>query len=234
MNIGYERSVMMNIKKLIITVLISLFVFVFLGFLIYLIYCYVYYDSNQENKYLDNFNNGNYSFVYDNLYNRDLLDRESYDTVVDFMFNKDELTKIYKKYYNGKVYVTLDDFLNEFYYDKKINLEDITFNSNGTTNLFEKRELLYEKIVINNKHNIRSAIGVFKNILIDIEENSSITIDDKLYKCFDECKLDYYYGGIHKVLYKSNNNTYFALININDNNQVIDVTNIGSIIKIEG
>ena len=54
----------MNKKNIIKVVLISLFIFIFIGFMSYVIYVYGIYDKKYKDNMLNEFNDGKYSYVY--------------------------------------------------------------------------------------------------------------------------------------------------------------------------
>ena len=56
-------------KSMLITLGITFLLFSFIILLIYLVYCYAYYDENQINIYTDKFNTGNSKYIYDNMFN---------------------------------------------------------------------------------------------------------------------------------------------------------------------
>ena len=55
----------MKDKNLFITFSITFVLFSFIIFLMYLIYCYSYYDNRQIELYLDGYNSNSWDYVYD-------------------------------------------------------------------------------------------------------------------------------------------------------------------------
>ena len=51
-------------KALTTTFGLTILLFGFIIFLLYVIYCYAYYDKYQEQVYIDNINNNKYSFIW--------------------------------------------------------------------------------------------------------------------------------------------------------------------------
>ena len=103
-------------KSLIITISISAFLFLFISFFLYIVYSYEYYDDYQKELLTDNFNSKKYDSIYENLYNKE-LSKEDLIKSINFLYDKNKLTDIYNEYYQDTI--SLDDFLNKYYYGNK-------------------------------------------------------------------------------------------------------------------
>lgn len=223
----------MNKKNFFITFGITSFLFLFVLFLIYLIYCYAYFDKEQELKYIDSVNRGNYDFIYNNLNNNFLSKNEFYNSI-NLMYDKSILKNIYFTYYENRINISLEDFINEFYFgDYKIDSKDVSFNSDSKTNLFKRRKLYYDDIVLESKSGNKSSLGLKSDILLKIEEKSILNLDGKEVVCDkNECLINQIFGGLHEIKYISNNFEYYGIINIIDNKQVIEITMVDSLVNI--
>lgn len=218
-------------KSLIITISISAFLFLFISFFLYIVYSYEYYDDYQKELLTDNFNSKKYDSIYENLYNKE-LSKEDLIKSINFLYDKNKLTDIYNEYYQDTI--SLDDFLNKYYYgNNKINVDDIDFIKEGETNLFKRAKYYYDKINLISKGNYKTSIGVIEEITLTIEQNSSLKVDGKEINCSNGiCLIDRIYGGIYEINYYSNGFTYYGLLNISASNELIDITNLDSLIKI--
>ena len=63
----------MRNKNMTLTIGITAFLFIFIISLIYVLYCYSYYDGYQKEKYLDEFKKRDYDFVYERLTEKNLI-----------------------------------------------------------------------------------------------------------------------------------------------------------------
>ncbi len=225
----------MKDKNMMITLGITSFLFFFVIFLVYLIYCFAYYDENQEGIFVTKFNNGNYDYVYDNFFNKEEIDKDKYYDVINLMYDKVTLKNIYYLYYKNSVYENLDEFINEYYFgDNEIIVDDILFASVGKTGFFTRRDLFYSTIKVESNSGLKSSIGLKKNIKFMVEESSTIMLDSKNLECLGgECKLDRLLGGLHTIYYISNGHKYYGIINVTKDDEVIDVTSNKSLIKID-
>jgi len=220
----------MNKKKVLLTILITILLLGFISFLFYTIYCYAYYDKNQEKEYIKMYNDKKYDYVYEHLYNRDNITKEEYYNVINLMLNKNKLKEIYNKYYVTKY--TINEFLDLFYYgDSNISYNNIEFNIIGKTSYNSRRKIEYKKIYLDNNSS-KSVITVLEDVNFIVEDNSKIIIDSNECNIIDNiCHYDYLLSGIHIIEYTSNNINYYALLNIVDNDN-ISITNLDSLINI--
>ena len=226
---------MNNSKKALSTTLgVTLLVFGFIIFLLYIIYCYAYYDKYQEQVFTDNFNNKKYDLVYEKLIGKDNLTLEELKNNIDHLSNKERLNTIFNTYYKDSGIYTKESFLDNYLFDiTNINKKDITFGTNGKTTLVTKRALFYDNISVKSKK-LETKIGVFNKINFKIEDNSSLRISDKKIECINShCSIDKIYGGIYEIRYTSNGYEYYGLVNIYKDKQVIDITNIESLVKVK-
>ena len=140
----------MHDKNMKLTIGITFFLFIFIISLIYILYCYSYYDGAQKEKYLTEFNRNNHEFVYENLTDHTKLKKEDYNKVIDLMYNKNTLENIYNTYYKGqRIFNNSAEFINEYYYgNQKIQLDDIEFAQEGKSTLFQRSKFYYKKIVM--------------------------------------------------------------------------------------
>ena len=86
-------------QNFIISLIISLLVFIILTVVSYLIYVYGYYDRIKENEILENFNSYKFDRVHNDLYlnDKEHLTTKNLKNITDLMFNKKNLeNKIYK------------------------------------------------------------------------------------------------------------------------------------------
>ena len=224
----------MKNKSILIATGITLFFFLFIVFLIYLIYCYAFYDKHQEEVFIDNFNSGKYSFLYDNMNNNEALSFENINNVIKFIYDKKNMKDIYYLYYKNNSNITLDELLQSYYFgDKKITLDNVTFKSNGDTSIFTRRKLLYDDINLVNKYGSEVSLGVKENVILNIENKSSISVDGQLIECLENtCKIDKIFGGLHEINYSSNGYDYYGILNIFEDNEIIDITVLDSLVRI--
>ena len=220
-------------KALGTTFILTLLLFLFIVSLLYIIYCYAYYDKYQEQVFLDHYNHREYSFVYKKMVGKDDLSLDEFNSVIDNLGDRDRLSNIYDTYYiDGSIY-DKDTFMNTFLFNNlNVTLDNIHYTSNGKTNLFSRKGIFYDYVNVSNGiQNI--TIGVLNNISFKIEDNTVLKIDDKDVVCIDNvCTIDKIFGGIHEVSYVSNGYLYYGLVNIHEDKQVIDVTNIESLVKV--
>ena len=220
----------MSKKSFIITSIVTVSLFVFVSFLLYVIYCFSFYDSNQENEYLLNFNSESYDFVYDHMNNKNYISKNSFNYSVNLMFRKNKLKEIYNLYYSD---LNEDDFINNYYYGNNISLEDIEFIKDGKTNLFKRRTIEYASITIWSRSGNKSSFGVKNNLKLKVGDNSKITIDEVGCEIKNNtCIISYILGGLHTVKYKVEDVEYFGLLNVINNNSEIDISNLDSLVRI--
>lgn len=207
----------MNKKSLIKTIVLCMFFLLFIGFLFYVIYVYGIYDKKNKDLYLEEFNNGNFSYVYDNLIresNSEFITIDKYNDVIELMYNKNVLNEIYKNYYINK-YDSSDEFFNDYFFGyNDIKLKDIDFIGEGKTSLFNRRKIFYKYIKVENKSGVKSILGVFNNIKLNVSGNGELYVDNIKVECNDSCVIPEMYGGLHKVSYSINDKQYFGLINV--------------------
>ena len=115
-------------QNLIITIIITLLLFIIVSVITYLIYVYGYYDRIKENNILENFNSYKFNRVYNDLYlnDKEYLTSKNLTSMTDIMFNKKKLENIYDKYYSDTFkYSSEEDFINRYYYGQKSGYEEI-------------------------------------------------------------------------------------------------------------
>lgn len=222
-------------KNLKTTLIITGLLFSFIIFLIYLLYCFAYYDKNQENEYFNKIVNYDYKYIFDNLAGKDGLGEEEFNKVLNMMNDKKNLKDIYYLYYRNTETLTLDEFVSKYYYgDVKYNDQHVVYSINGKTGLLKRRAIFYQSIDITNKKGHKSSLGVKRNINFVVEDGAKLKIDNKELKCDKTiCKLSKVFGGIHEISYISNGYEYYGLINIVKDKQTIEVTNIDSLVRID-
>lgn len=215
-----------------ITLGLSLFLFTFITFLIYLVYCYAYYDKNLENIYTNLFNQKEYAKIYEKMSNEENLSRDLYNIPLNLMYDKNNLKNIYYTYYKENEMFTLETFLNTYYYgDIIINRKDVDFEYLNKTNLLHRAKIKYQSIYLKSANNYETSLGVKKNVSLRIEKNAEVILDDEKIICDQElCHFEAIFGGLHKVNYKSNNKDYFTLISIKENNEVIDISTLDTLV----
>ena len=207
-------------RNIILTTSITLLITLFIATLLYIIYCYGYYDNSIKTEYLNKYNEQKYDYIYEKLEKEDKT-LDEYNIVINLMFNKTKLENIYNKYYSNNY--NLEEFFNKYYFGNKIELNNIEYKKEGKTNLINRSNITINKINIKNE-NQTTTLGLLKNITISKEDNSKLTIDRIEIECNNECIIDKIYGGRHEITYDSNGNEYYGLININKDNQIIDIT----------
>lgn len=222
-------------KSMLITVGLSSFLFLFVIILIYLVYCFAYYDDNQKSIFIDKINNKKYDFVYENMVNNDKLSLNEFYKVLNLMNDKEKLKIIYDKYYSDKdLYKDEEEFINTYYYgDSEIIEENVSFGEVGKTSLFKRKRFYFENIDVINNSNNKVSLGIKNDIMLNVEDNVIIVVDDKEINCVsNNCNIDYIFGGLHLVFYKSSNLEYIGILNIDRNGQIIDITNLDNLVKI--
>ena len=219
-------------KHLFITTLISVLLFTFVVFLIYIVYCFSFYDKNLTNKYINNFNNGSYDFVYNNMVNSKEIDKDSYNYSINLMFKKDSLEDIYNKYYRDS---NKEEFFDNYYYGRNVLVDGFSFKEEGKTSFFKRKKISYDKITIFTNNRTMSSFGIKKDVKLLVEKDSSLIVDEKECKIIDNyCHFDYILGGLHTITYDNGNDTYFGLVNVIYSSSEIEITNLSSLIKIDG
>lgn len=224
----------MEDRSTFIALVVSSILFVFIFVLVYTIYCFVYYDKRQEEILLSYYNEKKYDKVFNNLDDNSDFTIDDFNDVISLMYNKNDLEKIYNDYYKGNIFVTLDDFFNEFYYGENVlSLENMKFIKIGETNYFKRAKFKYDRIYVSSKNGIKSTLGIFKNITLKIEKNSQLFLDNHELSCYEEaCNISKILGGLHSIRYISNNYEYYGIININDDNSFIDIFNLYNLVRL--
>ena len=205
-------------KNLIKTILISVALFLFIGFMGYVIYVYGIYDKKNKDNFLEEFNNGNYSFLYENLNIKeesDFINEDKFNDVMGLMYNKNILKDVYYDYYKTK-YKDVNEFFNYYFYGyNSVNLVDIEFVSYGKTSLFKRSKLLYKYVNVSNNIGNKSKLGIIENIKFYVNENGKLKVDGIEVSCSNgECNVSEMFGGLHHVTYNYNNQEFYALINV--------------------
>lgn len=219
-----------NSKNIILTIIFTILIFSFIGLLIYSIYCYGYYDKHQEEVYTEIFNKKDYNYVYDYLIKDKFLSKLDYDNAISIMLNQTEVERIYNEYY--KDIYTKDEFLNKYFFgNPNVTKKDIEFSTTGKTTYFKKRKLYYKYINLHNEEE-STKLGVINNLHFQLNNNTKLYLDNNLL-CEEElCQVDKIYGGIHSIIYIKDNIKYYALINIKENDQLINVENLENLVNI--
>ncbi len=222
-------------KNLKTTLYITISLFSFIIFLVYLLYCFAYYDKNQEELYFAKIENKKYDYIFDNMSDKDGLSKDKYDKALNMIFDSKNLKNIYYLYYKDSDVFELEDFLNKYYYgDVDIKASDVTYSQNGKTGLFTRRAIFYKSIDLTNKKGHKTSIGVKRNVSFKIEAGSSLKIDNDLVGCKDGlCNVSKIFGGLHEISYVSNGYEYYGLVNIVKDKQSIDVTNIDNLVRMD-
>lgn len=227
----------MNKKNIIKVVLISLFIFIFIGFMSYVIYVYGVYDKKNKDNMLDEFNKGNYSFIYDNFNIKkesSFINEDKFNDVISLMYDKNYLMDFYKSYYIN-LYEDKESFFEDYFFGyNDIKLEDIKFSVEGKTTLFNRSDIYYEYINVKNKNDVKSSLGIYKDIVFKVSGDGELYVDDILVECNDNvCNVDEMFGGLHKVSYSYEDELYFGIVNVgydkefNIENVLIDVSGEG-------
>lgn len=229
------KRLMENNKSLYLTIGISLFLFSFVTLLLYIIYCYAYYDRNEEQTYANLVNRRDYDFIYENLVNEANLSKEEFNLSYNLLFDKNTLKNIYYTYYkDSDIFETLEDFITYYYYGNTlVNKEDITFATFGKTNLFKRRTIKYESINLTNSKDQTASLGLKQNITLKIENNDILELDGQILTCQSRnCFIDTIFGGLHTIKYTSNNYDYFSILPISEENEIIDISSLNTLVKI--
>lgn len=220
-------------KALTTTFGLTILLFGFIIFLLYVIYCYAYYDKYQEQVYIENINNKKYSFIYENLTNKGSLTYEQFISHLHKSTDKDNLLEIFNTYYKDSGLYNEETFLNRYLFNNiKVDSEDVVFSYDGNTNLFERKNIYIDEIKISNG-TLNTTWGVINKVNFKVEDNSILRVDNKELECLNSvCTSDLMYGGLHEVSYVSNGYEYYALVNVYKDKQEINVTNLDSLVKI--
>lgn len=223
-------------KSIWITLGITFFLFSFIIFLVYLVYCYAYYDEYQMSIYADKFNTTNSKYIYDNMFNDSKLTYDDFNISYNLMYDKNNLKNIYYLYYKDSgLFNNLDEFFKTYYYgNNKVKREDIEYQSYGKTNLIRRKSIDYKYVTVSSIDGYNSTLGVLHKITFNVEQLSNLVLDKKNIECENGiCVIDDLFGGLHTIQYKSNNINYYGIVNISKNDQVIEVTNLDSLVRVE-
>ena len=223
-------------QHLIVTLIISLLLFIILTVITYLIYVYGYYDRIKENDILENFNSYKFDRVHQDLYlnDKEYLTTKSLKNMTDLMFNKKNLESIYDNYYlNTNKYSSKEDFINKYYYGTStLTIKDIDFFNTGNTDILSRRISKSIRYRIKNVYDEETHIGIIKNINFVTLENDSLKIDDNTINCSKECKIDKMYSGVHSLEYYHDGFTFYSIILIDASNSTININNLKNLVPI--
>lgn len=214
---------------------ITFLLFSFIAFLIYLLYCYAFYDEYQKEIFLNKVNENDYSYIYKNMAGKDNLSEDMFNKIINLMIDYKELKDIYFLYYNNSGILSIDEFMKIYYYDSiKVNSTDITYSSNGKTSLFSRKAIYYKQITVINDNGYRTTLGVVRNVKFNVEDDSVLKIDNEEVSCIDGvCSLSSIFGGLHEISYISNGYEYYGLINVYKDEQEVNVTNLEHLVRID-
>ena len=70
-------------KALFTTFSLTVLLFGFIIAMLYIIYCYAYYDGYQEQVFIDSVNDNKYSFIYKKLVGKGSLTYEEFNSSID-------------------------------------------------------------------------------------------------------------------------------------------------------
>lgn len=222
-------------KNLKTTLLITFLLFSFIIFLLYLLYCYAYYDEYQEEVYLNKINEYDYGYIFKNMAGKDSLSEDEYNKVIKMMTEQKELKNIYYLYYRDLDDISLDEFLDAYYYGKfEVKHEDVNYSINGKTNLISRRAIFYQSIEVTNEKGYKTSLGVKRNIEFSVEDGATLKVNNESLECIDNiCNVNSIFGGLHEVIYTSNGYEYYGIVNISKDKQKIEVTNLESLVRID-
>ncbi len=224
----------MQNNKMFFSIIISLFTFLFVGLLIYIIYCYGFYDNNIKSIITEKYNRKQFDELYNYINNNDGLNKTDYEKVITLMYDQTKLEEIYQKYYeNSTIWDDKLSFLNTFYYgENKLDNNDIIFNAEGKTSLTTRANITADTINVKSKSGLLSQFGVATNIKLLIDQNGELIVDDMFVSCEkDYCLIPKIYKGLHEIKYKSNGYQYYGIINIKDEKE-ISITNNETLVTI--
>jgi len=93
----------------------------------------------------------------------------------------------------------------------------------------------YFTINLKNNRGYKTSLGLKKDVTLKIEDNATLKLNDDLLSCPDSlCHIDNLFGGVYKIIYKSNKNEYFGLISITQDNEIIDISTLDNLVTING
>ena len=223
-------------QSLVITLIVSLLLFIIITVISYLIYVYGYYDKIKENDILENFNSYKFDRVHQDLYlsDKEYLTTKSLKNMTDLMFNKKNLESIYDNYYqNTNKYSSKEDFVNKYYYGSSpLTIKDIEFYNTGHTDILSRRISKSTSYKIQNVYKEQTHIGIIKNITFNTLSDDIIKIDDNTIECSNECKVNRMYSGVHSLEYYHEGFTFYSLVLIDTNNTRINVNSLKNLVPI--
>lgn len=216
----------MKTKNLILTVIITLFLSVFIGVMGAIIYLYGVYDKKEEDKYLEKYNSGNFTFVYNNLNKNDseFITEDIFNNVIGLMYNKNNLKRIYDNYYKDSgIFIDEKDFFSYYFFGySELTNDNIEYEFSGKTTLFSRRKIKYNYINLVNSNDIKSKIGIINDVSFKKPGNGYLYLDNIELSCDNDiCSVPSMLGGLHEVVYEDNDNKYYALINVYETGEYI-------------
>lgn len=209
----------MNTKNVVLTVIITLFLSIFIGVMGAIIYLYGVYDKKEEDKYLEEYNSGNFTYVYNNLSKESstFVSEELFNNIVGLMYNKNNLKTIYDNYYSdSEIFIDEKDFFSYYFFGyTELSNQDIEFKFSGKTNLFNRRKIEYKYINLENNNEVKGKLGVISNVTFKKPGNGFLYLDNIELECENDlCNVDNILGGLHEVVYEDNDGKYYSLINV--------------------
>ncbi len=223
-------------QNFIISLIISLLVFIILTVVSYLIYVYGYYDRIKENEILENFNSYKFDRVHNDLYlnDKEHLTTKNLKNITDLMFNKKNLEKIYDNYYEKtNKYSSKEDFINRYFYgNSPLTIKDIQFYNSGKTDLLSRRISKANKYVIKNGYDEETYIGIVNNITFNTIGDDTLKIDENTISCPTTCRVERMYSGVHSIEYIHDGFTYYSILLIDHSNSSIDINSIKNLVAI--
>ena len=142
-------------NKVLYTAFLSIVTFIFIGILLYIIYCFGFYDNQIKEKYVQIYNEKRFDELYDILEESDALTKNDFEVVTTLMYDQTKLEEIYSKYYeNSTLWEDKISFISTYYYgENKIYEDDITYQNKGKTSLFKRASYKIKNINIKSKNN---------------------------------------------------------------------------------
>lgn len=216
----------MQKKNIFLTILITLFLSLVVGFMGAIIYLYGVYDKKEEDKYLSEYNNGNFTFVYNNLFKEDstFISEDSFNNMISLMYNKNNLKVIYDNYYkNSEIFIDEDDFFSNYFFGyTELNSGDIEYETKDKTTLTSRRKIQYKYINIKNNNDVNTKIGFLNNVSFKKPGDGYLYLDNIELVCENDiCKTSGILGGLHEVVFEDNGGKYYALINVFEDGEYV-------------
>lgn len=221
-------------KNLLMASGITLMLFSFIFFLIYIIYCFVFYDRSVKNDYVSYYNRGQFKNIYKNMVFESGVNEKDFDRVILNMYDKDNLNKLYVDYFKNSDFSSLDDFLYYFYYgDKDITRNDIEYFESGKNSFKKRKKIKIKGINVKSQSGEKSVLKEVKNVKFKIKDEGSLIIDSEIVNCEgDVCSFPSIFGGIHTLRYYINGENYYGLVNLNADDMEIDVMDIPHLVNL--